>query len=222
MTKHEQLRGGIYLLLSMFLLPTLFPYCVGLLLPDIDGTTLNFLYFSTNFLCVVAILWKFLCASLEQLGQRPVRLFVSVLLGLMSYFTLNYFVSGLIFQLRPDFFNVNDSSIAALAQQNYTLMAAGAVLLVPLVEECLYRGVVFSIFSGKSVALAYAVSTLLFSMVHVLSYIGRYDAVTLLLCALQYIPAGICLSWTYRKADNIFAPILVHATINAIGIFSVR
>ena len=222
MTKHEQLRGGIYLLLSMFLLPTLFPYCVSLLLPDIDGAALNFLYFTTNFLCVIGILWKFLRASLEQLGQRPVRLFVSVLLGLMSYFALNYFVSGLIFQLRPDFFNVNDSSITDLARQNYTLMTAGAVLLVPLVEECLYRGVVFSIFSGKSTALAYAVSTLLFSMVHVLSYIGRYDAVTLLLCALQYIPAGICLSWTYRKADNIFAPILVHAMINAIGIFSVR
>ena len=222
MTKAEQLRGGVYLLLSMFLLPTLFPYCVCLLLPDIDDTTLNFLYFTTNFLCVVGILWKFLRASLEQLGQRPVRLFVSVFLGLMSYFTLNYFVSVLIFQLRPDFFNVNDSSIAALAQQNYTLMAAGAVLLVPLVEECLYRGVIFSIFSGKRIALAYAVSTLLFSMVHVLSYVGHYDAVTLLLCAVQYIPAGICLAWTYQKADNIFAPILVHAMFNAIGIFSVR
>ena len=45
---------------------------------------------------------------------------------------------------------------------------------------------------------------------------------TLVLCFIQYLPAGLCLAWTYTKADNIIAPVLVHGIINAIAIGLVR
>ena len=35
---------------------------------------------------------------------------------------------------------------------------------------------------------------------------------------LQYLPAGLCLAWAYTKADTIFAPILIHAAVNAVSI----
>ena len=60
----------------------------------------------------------------------------------------------------PDFSNVNDTSIMELTQQNYTLMAIGTVLLVPVVEETLYRGVVFGSLYKRSRVAAYTVSTL--------------------------------------------------------------
>ena len=49
-----------------------------------------------------------------------------------------------------------------------------------------------------------------------------FAVLTLILCFIQYLPAGLCLAWTYSKADNIFAPILVHALNNAIAIGLVR
>ena len=61
-----------------------------------------------------------------------------------------------------------------------------------------------------------------FAAIHVLAYIGTESVTTLVLCFLQYLPAGLCLAWTYTKADNIFAPIVVHALVNAIAIGALR
>lgn len=208
--------------LSLTVLPVLFPFCIGLLFPLANTATVNFFYFLFNFVMVAVILRKFFWASVQQMGFRPIRLIFSVLLGLFSYYLMNYFVSSLLFYWKPDFFNVNDNSISLLAQQNYTLIAFGTIFLVPVAEEGLYRGVLFGILRDKKPVFSILASSLLFASIHVVGYIGAYDATTLLLCLLQYLPAGICLSWVYLRANNIFAPILMHAIINAVGIFSMR
>ena len=59
-------------------------------------------------------------------------------------------------------------------------------------------------------------------MIHVMGYIGQFDWLTLVLCFLQYIPAGLWLAWAYEKSDSIFAPMLIHTAINAIGIYAMR
>jgi hypothetical protein len=53
---------------------------------------------------------------------------------------------------------------------------------------------------------AYALSILLFSAIHILGYIGRYSPLELTMAVLQYLPAGLCLAWSYTKAGTIFAP----------------
>ena len=104
----------------------------------------------------------------------------------------------------------------------YTLTAIGVVILVPLVEEVLYRGLIFRNLYRSSQTAAYLVSMAAFAAIHVLGYIGSESVTTLVLCFLQYLPAGLCLAWTYTKADNIFAPIVVHAIVNAVAIGALR
>ena len=53
---------------------------------------------------------------------------------------------------------------------------------------------------------------------HVAGYVGQEALSSLAVLALEYIPAGIALAWAYEKADTIFAPILMHAVINAVSI----
>ena len=124
--------------------------------------------------------------------------------------------------ISPDFFNVNDSAISTMVDQNTDLMAIGTILLAPVAEELFYRGLIFRGFYNKKPILGYLVSTLAFASLHVVGYIGLYSPLHLLLCLLQYIPAGICLGWAYAKTDCIFAPILMHIAINQIGILSMR
>ena len=124
--------------------------------------------------------------------------------------------------LLPGFSNINDAAITELARTNYALMLIGVVFLVPLTEEMLYRGLIFRNLWQSSKVAAYLLSMAAFAAVHVLGYIGSEDITTLLICFLQYLPAGLCLAWTYTKADNIFAPILVHAIVNAIAIGALR
>ena len=207
MNRTEQLLGSVYLLLALGLLPVLFPFCTLLLFPNLNSAQVNFFYFVFQFLCVVFILRKFLWQSAQEIGNHPFRLIMTVVLGLLGYTLLNSQISLALILLFPGFSNVNDGNIAGLAAQNYPLMAAGTIFLVPVAEECLYRGVVFGNLFKRNPVAAYLVSTLLFCAIHVLGYLGSYDPITLLLCAVQYIPAGICLAWAYRRADSIFAPI---------------
>lgn len=222
LTRKQQRWALLYLLLTIWLLPTTLTFSLELLFPGISLALLNFVWFGVNFLCVAVLFRKFWTASIERLGHDPVSLWIVVCVGLVAYFVLTSGLSLALIWLRPDFFNVNDSAISGLFSQDFALMAVGTVLLVPVAEEFLYRGFVFGSLYPKNRVLAYLVSTTLFCAIHILGYLGIYDPVTLLLCFCQYIPAGLCLAWAYRTADNLFAPIFMHAIINALGIFAQR
>ena len=122
----------------------------------------------------------------------------------------------------PNFQNLNDASITSKVHANYTLMAISVVILVPLMEEVFFRGLIFRKLYGKNRFAAYLVSILAFSCIHILGYIGVYSPLELIMAVLEYLPAGIWLAWSYTKADTIFAPILIHAAVNYVTINGLR
>ena len=102
------------------------------------------------------------------------------------------------------------------------LMTLGTVVLVPPVEECLYRGLIFRRLYGVNKWAAYIVSIVVFALIHIIGYIGSYSPLELCMAVLQYLPAGLCLAWAYTKGGTIFAPIFIHAFVNAVGIYRMR
>ena len=88
------------------------------------------------------------------------------------------------------------------------------VVLAPLTEECVFRGLIFRNLWKTSAIAAYLVSMAAFSAVHIVSYIGVYSPLHLVLAFLQYLPAGVWLAWCYTKSGSIFGPIVMHAIIN--------
>lgn len=222
MTPRETWMGWCYLPVQLLLLPGLLTELFVACFPAAGGAWLNFVYYLINFTAVILIFHTFLKKSLETAGENFWRLLQAVLLGFVCYYGASLLLAGLIQRLQPGFSNVNDGTIARLSREGYYLMAVGTVVLVPPAEECLYRGVVFRWLYARSRWVAYVLSTLLFCAIHVMGYVGSYDAGTLALCFLQYIPAGVCLAWAYETADTIFAPILIHAAINAVGFCAMR
>ena len=219
----QQRRYGLYYLaLSLFLLPSALSFALPPLFPHWGAAELNFVYFFINFLAATILFRSFLLESVKALGDDTFRLIRAVVFGFLGYWSLNYAVSSLILFFVPDFSNINDSSLSQTILRNYPLMAAGTVLLVPVAEECFHRGLVFGWLLEKSRLLAYLVSITLFAAIHVIGYMGLYEPRILMLCFVQYLPAGFCLAWAYREAGNILAPILIHAAVNAIGIFLLR
>lgn len=222
LTRREALWGWVYLLFQLFFLPLILITANALLPRPLPEAVVNFVYFLLNFLCILAIAHRFLQQSLHSALRSPFRCLRAAVLGLGLYFVCNLLLGRLIMHIRPDFININDTSISAMTQGNFTLVSIGTILLVPPAEEFLYRGLIFGQLYNKNKLLAYAVSTIVFSAIHVVGYIGSYDAELLLLCFMQYIPAGICLGWAYAHADTILAPILMHITINQIGMQAMR
>ena len=210
------------MLFQLALLPGLLSSFNSLLTHPFSKAEVNFTYFLINFIAVCVIFREFLHGSLKQAGAHPWMLCRAVFFGLAAYYLSIYLLNTAIARICPGFSNVNDSSIASLAHGSFYLTAAGTVLLVPLTEECLFRGLIFRAIAGNSRAAAYLVSIAAFASVHILSYIGSSSALTLLLCFLQYVPAALWLAWSYDESGTILAPVLMHAVINAAAISSMR
>ncbi len=219
-SRNETLWGLCYLVFQLLVLPSLLIFAgtqAGLSDPEI-----NFVFFLVNFLATIWIFHNFLGESAGRVYAHPIQFLESVILGYVAYTACSRSLEWGISLLAPSYSNANDASISALSRDGYFLMAVGTVVLVPMVEECLYRGVIFRNLLKKNGWLAYTGSTLAFAMIHVLGFLGAYTPLEVCIALLQYVPAGICLAWAYTKAGTIFAPIVIHALVNAIGIANMR
>ena len=222
LSSQETFRGFIYMAFEILLLPVLLQAANGLMGGFFSEAELNFLFFLLNFIIVIIIFHRFLQKSVKKLLQHPILTMQAVILGLCGYFACTILLNHLISWFRPGFINLNDQDIASMARSSRFLMAIGTVVLVPLVEECFYRGLIFRNLWDKNEALAYIVSILSFTAIHLLGFLGSLSWVDLLLSAVQYLPAGLFLAWAYQKADTIYAPIAIHALVNFWGIYSMR
>lgn len=221
-SRREMLPGWIYLIAELFFLPSLLSAGNRLLPRPLSDAWLNFLFFSLNFLVILLIFHRLLRAGLTVARKDPWNFLVSSAACFVLYWLCAAALNRGILLLDPSFSNANDGSIAAMAGKHYRLMAIGTVLLVPPVEECLYRGLIFGGLYRKNRFLAYLLSILAFCAIHVLGFLGTRPPLMLALSALQYVPAGFFLALAFQKTGTIWSPILVHAAINAAAMYSVR
>jgi len=219
-TKHETIFGWIYLAFQMLALPGILSWANKTM--RLSEAELNFCFFVINFIAVLLIFNKYLSRSFAQVFQHPSYFIQAVILGFVAYYACSWGMNKLFSWIAPGYTNANDASIAALSKGNFFLMAIGTVVLVPPVEECFYRGLVFRNLYGVSRLAAYLVSMAVFAFIHIIGYIQSYTPWQLVICFLQYLPAGLCLAWSYAKSDTVFAPIVIHALVNAWGIGLLR
>lgn len=222
LSKAERLWGWIYFAVEFLVLPTALYWLCAWLFPGATDAEFNFLYYFVNFLATLLIFHAFLSRNLGIARKNLLQVGLFVLLGLFIYWASNLVMAELTYRIMPDFFNVNDAGIAEMSRDGFMLIAIGTVLLVPIAEECLFRGLLFRGIYGKSRWAAYIVSALCFCLPHVSVYFGSYEWSLLALCFVQYLPAGLMLCWCYEKSNTIVTPILIHTVINAIGIYSMR
>ena len=222
LTTTEKYLGWIYWALQLLVIPV----ALSLLLPhlnlNLSEIQFNFIFFAVNFVCLWLIMHRFLGKSAKVALKRPFYTLQSAFFGYALFWICTVVMSYITTYFMPDFSNVNDASILEMAKDDYTLTAIGTVLLAPLAEEVMYRALIFEALHRRSPAAAFIVSTVVFSAIHVVGYIGLYDPLTLVLCLVQYIPAGLCLGWAYTRSGTIWAPILMHMAINQTSILTMR
>ena len=221
-TDKELIWGIAYLLVSLFVLPSLLASLNQQLPIPLHNAWVNFLYFTLNFLFILWIFHGFFARSLAYAGQHMGMFLAAVILGALGYWLCSWGISLAIGKLFPDFTNLNDGSITSMVHENFWIMAIGTVLFVPATEEALHRGLIFGSLYQKSHTAAYILSTVIFAAVHILNYVGVYSPLHTALAFVQYIPAGVILAWVYRRSGSIFAPMLVHAMINGVSLFALK
>lgn len=222
LTDREKRFGTCYLLFETLFFASLLQGLNLLLGSPLSQPQVNILFFTVNFLAVLWIFRNYLLAQIASLPKLFGRIVLASIGGFVAYWILNILMTWLIFSLDPHFFSINDATIQKLAAEDFYPMLFGTVILVPITEECLFRGLVFRGLYDHGPVLAWSISIAVFSAIHIVGYIGAYPSHTILLCFLQYIPAGICLAGAYRLGGSLLSPILIHAAVNLIGMLSVR
>ena len=209
----------MYLLLQLFLVPYgAALLCVSLSIQSVAAV--NLLGFFANAALALVFFRQLLLGSLKNF--RWSRTLLTAATGFCLYWLLNAVVLNLILSVKPDFANINDAGINTMIDEFPVLMPIAVVFAVPLAEECLFRGWLFTGLAQRSLPLAYGITTVCFSAVHILGYIGTYDVLTLALCTAQYLVPSAVLCWTCHRSDSLCAPLLVHMVINTIALFTTR
>ena len=222
LNKQEILWGWVYFVFELLALPSILQLLNARSGNMLSTAELNFSYFLINFIAILLIFHDYLGRNLAQVRLHPAYFCQAVILGLVAYWACNQAMGYLIGLIDGRFVNANDEAISGMTSSNFFLMAVGTVVLVPPVEECIFRGLIFRELYGKSPWAAYLVSIAAFAAIHILGYLNVYSPLELILSFLQYLPAGLCLAWSYVKCDTIFAPIVIHAAVNAVGIAAMR
>ena len=221
-SRRETLWGGIYLVLYMTVLPLAVPLVVMALFPGLDAARINFVYFTLNFAATAVIFRKYLIQSVRDAFLAGLPTVKYALLGYFGSIMLTGMMVSAILEMYPEFMSVNDNAIHTMVDQNRTLMFLGAVVLAPVTEELLFRGLIFRGLYDRSPLAAHLVSMGLFSLIHVSGYVGMYDAKLLFFCFLQYLPAAYCLNFTYQQSGTILSPILMHMATNLVAMLATR
>lgn len=115
----------------------------------------------------------------------------------------------------------NDNEIALDDEQlaaNPILYAVTVVILGPVVEEVIFRFLIYRIIRRKSMMIAFVVSVLLFSFIHVDYSVLVAKNYLQLLNMLIYLPLGIGTVVLYERNRNLMYPIILHMALNLVAV----
>lgn len=221
MTRGEKIAGWIWLPVHVVALPLFLPLLMYLLsgkqsVPD--SVTLNIWYFLISLVFLFITQFRFFRDSYHVLTHNFRR---AVTAMLMSWFML--MVGNVALQTIMDLFggmpgSPNDDALNDLLQQDMRRMVAAAVIMAPIVEEVLFRGLIFGSIRGKSRVLAYIVSMVLFGLFHVWQYAVAGQSLAPLLSGFAYLPIAFVLAFCYDYSGSIWTPIFFHMFYNAVAL----
>ena len=179
----ERLAALVYLPIHVFAMPLLLPY-LGLVIPGLTAVDLNFIYYAAGFTYLLAALWRFLRAGFDAMLDRFAMFVLAFATAFVLELALSMILTSLLNLTGLSLSSPNNDAFAAMSEYGRGALVAMSVFLAPVVEEALFRGLVFGALRGKSRAAAWIVSVLVFSVYHIWQYIGDGDALMVLLSAL--------------------------------------
>ena len=220
MTASEAQRGLVFFLLYLFVFPRLNAWIQRLIIGDGEGEVLvaeaNVIYYGFLFILALFIFWSFLKEDfIDLMDWLPENLFG---LGAGLLFTL---ALRLLLGLLP--LPVSDPISFQYASEFRGAPAPTLVLvllLIPLVEEVLFRGFLFGQLRGYSRPLAFAVSILFYAMAMVWRYALDFSDPRYLLLSILYLPLSAGLTWCYDNGGSLWSCVALHAGFNGFLLFT--
>ena len=217
MTRRETVCAAVYLPVHIVVIPLLLGLPAFARLFELGEGAVNAVYYGVGAAFMLIALFGFLRRDFDVFLDRPFKNILNILTGYAVSFALSWGLSlimlslGLMLEESP-----NDEAVMSIAALDYNKIFAASVLLAPLVEEPLFRGLLFGGLRGRGRGMAYAVSMLVFALYHVWQY-AVLDP-SYLIYIITYLPVSYALCLCYERSGTIWAPIGLHMLNNAISL----
>ena len=197
---------------------------------------LNLLTYLVLFITLIFISHKELHNDITRLKEDNVSILYKVVASYGIFYAINLCISmlsqnidiyanicGNLLGQRNNLVLVSDNQSVIeeiLGSKSAWAMIISAGILGPICEELVFRKGIFDICKTKEMGLI--VSSLLFGSIHVISSLGMYNGISIILMTIPYVFSGIALGIVYIKNDcNIWIPTIVHIASNVISILGI-
>lgn len=215
MPRGARIAGWVYLPVHVLVLPLTLGAALAAVCGELPSdVTCNVWYYLIGLVFTLIAMWRFLRRSYDTMAGSILRC-IGMLFAAYGLDVLLSLVLQLGTSLIGELPSPNNDAVTRLAAADYKRMIAVAVFMAPLVEECLFRGVLFGAIRPRSRFWAYVVSVALFALYHVWQYAVMYQDARLLLSALTYVPVSAALAFCYEQTRSVWPPVFFHMFINA-------
>ncbi len=220
MTRDEFVRGWVFFALYFLVFPFamagvqwVFDHNWSLYLSDAAA---NVLYYLFSDALVFLVFWTFLQNALDiLLDYLPENLF-ALGTGLVGALVLQFVVLRLPYPVENPVFTDWPEQFAYAPWGTFAIVA----VLMPIVEEVLFRGLLFGGLRRYSRPLAWVVTVVVFMVYEVWTFAFSFGDARYLLLGFQYLPMALGLTWCYDRGGSIWSPIALHMVLNAVQLFS--
>lgn len=176
--------------------------------------------FMTNILCIatavsaiVAILWyklafvkKYTVEKKEELRKNVLhgRVIAMLVIAAVGCYALDVTIANLVAWLNPASMDTFELIMGSALSGSLVISFLTMVILAPIAEECLMRGIIFQMLSKRFAAVpAVILSAFFFSLYHLN-----------IMQAIYVLPLGLLLGYTAYKCKSVLPCILIHMVNN--------
>lgn len=215
MTRAERIRGWIFFALYILV----FPMAVGWIQRWVSGDAepmipeANLVYYGLLFLLTAAVFWSFLRHAFSLLlDWLPENLF-AIVTGFLGAAALHFLVDLIPLPVEDPIYTDWPAQYAA----NSVATAVVVLVLMPVVEEVLFRGLVFGSLCRRSRLLAYGVTVAGYAVACAWQFIFRPETgldLRYLLLAVRYLPMSLALAWCYDNGGSVWGAAALHTLLN--------
>ena len=218
MAPHEAGIAFAYLPVHVFLLPLLLVVYTRASGNPLPAPLSETIYFGIGLVVIIFFLWGFLRRSFDVLLDNITYCFMTVMMGVFGILTLSQFSAIIIMLLDMDFLTSFQTALPGADTIDAGTLLVLGLGAVPVVQETLFRGLLFGLVRKKSRILAYLLSISAYVFYSLWqSMVSGVDIPVLLILALSYIPEAFMLAWCYERTGTIWVSVILSAAISAIA-----
>ncbi len=216
-TRGECCRGWVFFALYVFLFPWLMGWVQRSYPGEFPVAEANVVYYLIIAALTFLVLWSYLRLNFRLLlDWLPENLFALVT-GLAGGGVLTFLVD-----LIP--LPVQNPNLTSYPEQYFFAPGPTVLILVvlmPLVEEPFFRGLLFGSVRSYSRALGYVLSVGVYAFYCAVQFVYAFGVLDLryLLLMIQYAPVALALTWCYDRGGSIWSAIALHMMFNAFGLW---